>query len=209
MAYGQTNVHGGSRGGEFLTGNLNFFQLVTVVPSYPTNVTTPLAQALKARNWTSLAVTRTITIVDGNGASQTYNSDAGYEDAYNKQANLTQLLNVFATGANPVIVAVSTAAIADGSGATVLSGGVNAVDFGSTYNGAQDGYFINIATERNPAWLMDTSTVESNTNGYQLLNALNGVPVLDTAAVSVAGGTFVVGSGSNDRNIIGKVREEL
>lgn len=209
MAYGQTNVHGGSRGGEFLTGNLNFFQLVTVVPCYPTNVTTPLAQALKARNWTSLAASRTITIVDGNGASQTYTSNADYEDAYNTQANLTQLLNVFSTGANPVIVAVSSASIADGSGATVLAGGVNAVDFGSTYNGAQDGYFINIATERNPAWLMDTSTVESNTNGYQLLNALNGVPVLDTAAVSVAGGAFVVSSGSNDRNIIGKVREEL
>lgn len=209
MAYGQTNVNGGSRGGEFLTGNLNFFQLITVVPSYPTKVTAPLAQALKARNWTSLSASRTITIVDGNGASQTYTSNAGYEDAYNKQANLTALLNTFAIAANPVIVAVSTASIADGSGATVLSGGVNAVDFGSTYNGAQTGYFINLATERNPAWLMDTSTVESNTNGYQLLNAIDGVPVLDTAAVSVAGGTFVVSGSSNNRNIIGKVRDEL
>jgi hypothetical protein len=209
MAYGQTNVNGGSRGGEFLTGNLNFFQLITVVPCYPTKVTAPLAQALKARNWTSLSASRTITIIDGNGASQTYTSNAGYEDAFNKQANLTALLNTFAIGANPVIVAVSTAAIADGQGATVLSGGVNAVDFGSTYNGAQTGYFINLATERNPAWLMDTSTVESNANGYQLLNAINGVPVLDTSAVSVAGGTFVVSSSSNNRNIIGKVREEL
>jgi hypothetical protein len=38
MAYGQTDVNAGARGGEFLVGNLNFFQLITVVPCYPTNV---------------------------------------------------------------------------------------------------------------------------------------------------------------------------
>ena len=207
MAYGQTNVNGGSRGGEFLTGNLNFFQLVTVIPCFPTNVTAPLAQALKARNWTSLSASRTITIVDGNGASQTYTSDTAYNDAAAKQANLTKLLNTFATRANPVIVAVSTAAIADGAGATVLASGVNAVDFGSDYNGAQTGYYINLATERNPAWLLDTSTVESNTNGYQFLNAIDGV--VTTATSVIAATSFVVSGSDNARNIIGKVREEL
>lgn len=222
MAYGVTSVNQGARGGEFLVGSLNFYQIATVVPSYPTNVKTPLAQALAARNWTSLAASRAITIVDGNGASVTYDTDAEYVSAYNKQQNLDTLLSVFGIRANPVIVSVSAASVADGNGATVLAGGVNAVDFGSTYNGAQFVYSINLATERNPAWLVDTSTAESNANGYQLLSALNGVTVLDTtattpagpqdataAAVTVATGAFVVGSSSNDRNIIAKVRNEL
>jgi hypothetical protein len=81
------------------------------------------------------------------------------------------------------------------------------VDFGSDFNGAQTGYYINLATERNPAWLLDTSTVESNTNGYQFLNAIDGVI---TTATSVISATSFVVSGSNAaRNIIGKVREEL
>lgn len=205
MAYGQTDVNAGARGGEFLVGNLNFFQIVTVIPCYPTNVKTPLAAALKARNWTSLSGARTITVVDGNGGSTTYSSDSAYTDAYNTQKNLDTLLSVFATRANPVLVSVSSAAIADGAGATVLASGVNAVDFGSDYNGAQTGYYINLATERNPAWVVDTSTVESNANGYQLLAAMDGTPTLATTAIAAT--SFVVSG--NSRNVIAKVRNEL
>ena len=207
MAYGQTNANGGARGGEFLVGNLNFFNIVTVVPCYPTSVKTPLDTALKARNWTSLSGSRTITVVDGNGGSTTYSSNTTYTDAYNTQKNLDTLLSVFATRANPVVVSVSSAAIADGNGATVLASGVNAVDFGSTYNGAQTGYYINLVTERNPAWVVDSSTAESNVNGYQLLAALAGTPTLATTAIAAT--MFVVGSGDNDRNVIAKVRNEL
>lgn len=229
MAYGQTDVNSGARGGEFLTGSLNFYQIVTVVPCYPTNVKTPLLNAdgtagpaLKARNWPSLSAARSITVVDGNGATVVYDDNAEYISAYNKQQNLNTLLNVFSTRANPVVVSVSSSAIADGTGATVLADGVNAVDFGSTYNGAVQGYFINIATERNPAWLLDETTVASNTNGYQLMATLNGTPVLNTTAttpagpqdatavaVTVAGGAFVVSDGDNNRNIIAKLRNEL
>lgn len=223
MAYGQTNVNGGSRGGEFLTGDLNFVTLKTVVPCYPTNVTAPLAQALKARNWTSLAASRAITVVDGNGASVTYDSDAEYVSAYNKQANLTTLLNVFATRANPVIVNVSAAVVNDPSAQTLFTGGVLANSVGATYNGNPAGvYTISITTERNPAWLVDSSTTESNTNGYQLLNAIDGVPVLNTTAatpagpqdataiaVTVATGKFVIASGSADRNIVAKLSGTL
>ena len=207
MAYGQTNVNSGARGGEFLVGNLNFFQVATVIPAYPTNVKTPLAEALKARNFTSLSATRTITVVTGNGNSITYSSDAAYTDAYNTQKNLDRLLGVFSTRGNPVLVSVRAAAVADGNGATVLAGGVNAVDFGVTYDGAQTGYFINLATERSPAWVVDTTTTESNTNGYQLLAALDGVPTLATTAIAAT--QFVVSGSSNDRNIIAGVREEV
>ncbi len=223
MAYGQTDVNAGARGGEFLTGSLNFYQIVTVVPCYPTNVKTPYQTAIKARNWTSLlSGSRTIIVKDGNGADVTYATEAEYTSAYNKQKNLDTLLSVFATRANPVVVSVSSAAIADGNGATILADGVNAVDFGSTYNGGRQGYYINIATERNPAWLVDETTVESNTNGYQLMAALNGAPALSTTATTPAGpqdataaaqtvatGAFVVSDSSNDRNIIAKLRNEL
>lgn len=223
MAYGQVNVNGGSRGGEFLTGDLNFVTLKTVVPCYPTNVTVPLAQALKARNWTSLAASRTIIVVDGNGASVTYDSDAEYVSAYNKQANLTTLLNVFATRANPVIVNVSAEVVNDPSAQTLFTGGVLANSVGATYNGNPAGvYTISITTERNPAWLVDSSTTESNTNGYQLLNAIDGTPVLNTTAatpagpqdataiaVTVATGKFVIASGSADRNIVAKLSQTL
>jgi hypothetical protein len=207
MAYGQTNVNSGARGGEFLVGNLNFFQVATVVPCYPTNVKTPLAEALKARNFTSLSGARTITVVTGNGNSVTYSSNAAYTDAYNTQKNLDTLLSVFSTRGNPVLVSVRAAVVADGNGPTVLAGGVNAVDFGSTYNGEQTGYFINLATERNPVWVVDSSTTESNTNGYQLLSALAGVPTL--ATTTIAATQFVVGGSDNDRNIIATVREEV
>jgi hypothetical protein len=54
---------------------------------------------------------------------------------------------------------------------------------------------------------LDTSTVESNTNGYQFLNAIDGV--ITTATSVIAATSFVVSGSSVARNIIGKVREEL
>ena len=223
MAYGQINVNEQARGGEFLTGNLNFFTVATVVPAYPTNVKAPLAQALKARNWPNLlAGTREITVVDAFGASVTYTSNATYTDAYNKQQNLTTIVNTFANRANPVIVSVSTAAIADGNGATVLANGVTAVDFGSTYNGGQQLYTIKFVTEKSPAYLVTSAAAGDNVNGYQLLNVMQGVPVLSTtavtpagpadagaAAVTVAGGVIETGSASNDRNTIATVSDTL
>ena len=215
MAYGQTNVNAGARGGEFLVGNLNFFQIATAVPCYPTNVKTPLlaadgtpGSALKARNWTSLSATRTITVVDGNGGSTTYTSNAAYIDAYNTQKNLDTLISVFSTRANPVVVSVSSSTIDNDPATNILVGAVNSAQFGSTYTLASlTVYNINLVTERNPAWVVDASTAESNVNGYQFLAALAGTPTLATTAIAAT--SFLVGSGDNDRNVIAKVRNEL
>lgn len=208
MAYGQTNVNEQARGGEFLTGNLNFITVATVIPAYSTNVKTPLAVALKARNWTNLAAgVREITVVDAFGASTTYVTNAEYTDAYNTQQNLTTLVNTFAQRANPVSVSVSMATVADGSGATVLANGVTAVDFGSTYNGAQDVYTIKFVTEVSPSYLVTGDGAGSNTAGYELLNVLNGTPVLATTAIAAT--SVVTGSGNNDRNTIATLSNYL
>lgn len=225
MAYGQTDVNSGARGGEFLTGNLNYFTIKTVVPCYPTSVKTPLAAALKARNWTSLSAARTITVVDGNGASVTYDTDAEYTSAYNKQKNLDTMLNVFASRVNPVVVNVSAAISADPSAANsaFASGGVADDEFGATYNSANTAiYTINLVIEKGGSWLVSGTGAGTNDAGYQLLNVLNGVPVLNTTAttpagpqdatgiaITVATGAFVVDGASANNNVVAKVTDSL
>ena len=220
----QTAVHGDVKPGSFLTGAMNFFSIVTTVPCYPTNAKTPLAQVLASLNATALSATKSVTLVDGNGATVTYVTNATYTDALNKQANLDLLVKTFATRANPVMISVAYASIADGNGATVLANGINAVDFGSAYNSTQAGYYINLATEKSPAWLVSASPTGTNTNnttGYQLLDALEGLAVASTtatvpsgpqdagvSAITVAGGAFEV-SDSTNRNIIATVRSTL
>jgi hypothetical protein len=225
MAYGQTDVNSGARGGEFLTGNLNYFTIKTVVPAYPTNVKTPLAQALKARNWTSLAASRTIVVVDGNGATVTYDTDAEYTSAYNKQQNLNTVVAVFATRANPVVVNVSAALSADPSAANsaFASGGVADDEFGATYNSANTAiYTISMVIEKAGSWLVSGVGAGTNDAGYQLLNVLNGVPVLNTTAttpagpqdasgiaITVATSAFVVDGASADNNVVAKFTDSL
>lgn len=221
----QTAVNGDVKPGSFLTGAMNFFSIVTTVPCYPTQAKTPLAQVLASLNATALSSTKSVSLVDGNGDSVTYITNATYTDALNKQANLDLLVKTFATRANPVMVSVKYASIADGAGATVLANGINAVDFGSAYNSTQAGYYINLATEKSPAWLVSSSPVSpntTNTTGYQLLDALQGLAVSGTAqtvpagpqdagvtAITVAGpDVFEVSDGTN-RNIIAAVRSAL
>jgi hypothetical protein len=228
MAYGQTNVNSGARGGEFLVGNLNYFTVKTVVPCYPTNVKTPLAQALAARNFTSLSDARTITVVDGNGAEVTYASNAAYTSAYNKQQNLNTLLNVFASRVNPVVVNVSASVVADPSAANsaFASGGVADDEFGSDYNDANTAiYTISLVIEKAGSWLVSGVGAGTNDAGYQLLNVINGVAALNTTATTPAGPqdedaiatninfpaslVYVVDGASNGNNIVAKLSDSL
>jgi hypothetical protein len=193
MTYGVTDVNAGARGGEFLTGNLSYFTIKTIVPCYPTNVKTPLADALKARNFTSLAASRTITIEDGNGAVVAYDDNAEYTSAYNKQQNLNTLLNVFATRANPVVVNVTATTNANADTFTAFAAnGVTADTFGSDY-GAVEGrlygiYTISIVTEKAGQWNVTSAAAGSNDAGYQFLNVLGtNIPALNTTATTPAG----------------------
>lgn len=179
IQYGSTTfpnnqVNGGTQPGVFLSGTFDFFSVTTTVPCFPTNVDAPIASAHSALNVSALSSANSVTIVDGTGASNTYTSDAAYNDAFNTQANLNTLIQVFATRANPVMVSVAASAAVSAAGTS---------------------YTINLATEHAPLWSVGVST-ESNINGYNFMgaNGIYGVPALNTAGVTVAGGVFASGN---------------
>lgn len=221
MAYGQTNVNGGARGGEFLTGNLDFFTLVTLVPVFQTNVTVPLfadplddasgpGPALKARNWTSLSASRTITVVDGTGTSVTYSSNAAYLDAYKKQYNLNTLIKVFANRVNPVVVNVYSQAGTNVDGYT-FAGFSNATAFGGDYAGDDiPVYTVKLVSEKSGQWFIGSQgnftgepADNTNTNGYLFLSELNGVAVEDLDSAVLVSTVFNTSGSSGARNTLG------
>jgi hypothetical protein len=167
-------VHGGVRGGEFLTGKMDFFTISTLVPVAQTNVVTPSADLYQI----SSTVWTPVDVVDGSGATQTYGTKAAYNDAFAKQANLDTVLKVFALRANPVAVSVSTASESDPS----------AVGFGSSYSSTKTVATINIATEKSGLWFaagqgnLGSVAMDSNESGYMLVDAMEGVVVKDLAS---------------------------
>lgn len=167
-------VHGGVHAGEFLTGNMDFFTIDTLVPVAQTNVDTLVADLYQI----SSTVWSPVTVVDGSGTAVTYSTQATYEDAFKKQHNLNVLLGVFAQRANPVAIGIGTASVADPS----------AVGFGTTYASAKVVTTVNIATEKSGLWYTGsegnyagTAADNTNLNGYLLEGALNGVAIQDLA----------------------------
>jgi hypothetical protein len=197
-----TQVNGNTRAGEFLTGNMEFYTVWTMVPVTQTNVRSPLNDVLKALNATTLSSTKSITVKNGSDTDVTYVTDETYEDALAKQSNLDALIRVFSIRANPVIVSVSSAAITDGNAANLHPGASNALTFGDNYSGARTEYTVRLVAEKANAWNVSTA-VESNANGYQLLTALEGVAVTDLDTPVVLGtDAFLTGSTNDDRNTL-------
>jgi hypothetical protein len=190
-------VNGGVQAGEFLTGNMDFFAIATLVPMAQTNVTTPVADLYTQQGYTTW---QNVTVVNGAGTPVTYSTQASYEDALAKQANLNLLLQVFAQRVNPVAISVSAATVADPSAAN-YAGYLNGTAFGSSYGSSATVTTVKIATEKTGYWNVSTAA-ESNELGYQLLTALNGVAVQDLATPVLATTEFDTGSASNDRNTI-------
>lgn len=164
-------VHGGVRGGEFLTGKMDFFTIKTLVPVAQTNVVTPSADLYQI----SSTVWTPVTVVDGAGVAQTYNSKAAYDTAWEKQANLDTFLKVFAIRANAVAVSVSVATVADPS----------ADGFGSSFTTSASVATINIATEKSGLWYAagqgnyGVAADDTNNLGYLLADALNDIVMYD------------------------------
>lgn len=188
-------VNGGVQAGEFLTGNMDFFTIKTVVPMAQTNVTTPVALLYTQQGYSTW---QPVTVVDGAGTAVTYNTQASYVDALKKQANLNLLLQLFATRANPVAVSVSSAS--ENPNTSTYAGFQNATNLGSDYNGTYTVTTVKLATEKTLLWNVSTAA-DSNDNGYQFLTAIDGVAVQDLAS-PVGTSAFVVDGSANDRNII-------
>jgi len=190
-------VNGGVQAGEFLTGNMDFFAIATLVPMAQTNVTTPVADLYTQQGYTTW---QNVTVVNGAGTAITYSTQASYEDALAKQANLNLLLQVFAQRVNPVAISVTAATVADPSAAT-YAGYLNGTSFGGDYGTSATVTTVKIATEKTGYWNV-SSAAESNDLGYQLLTALNGVTVQDLGTPVLTGTTFDTGASSAGRNTI-------
>jgi hypothetical protein len=187
-------VNGGVKGGEFLTGKMDFFTIQTLVPVAQTNVTTPVADLYQI----SSSVWSPVTVVDGSGADVTYATQADYEAALKKQMNFDTFLKVFATRANPVAVSITAETVADPSDA----------GFGGDYDSSMTVSSINIATEKSGLWFAGSQgnfggvAEGTNASGYQLASALDGVSISDVGAV--LGADMIKFGGSNANTLVAR-----
>ena len=203
MAYNSgsgSRVNGGVLGGNFLTGSMDFFTVATLVPCFQTNVDTPINLLYTQQGYSTW---QPVTVVDGTGTAQTYSTAADYQDAWAKQANLNLLTSLFGQNVNPVAISVNYASQNVGTlslTATQLNTTTNysySNAFG--YSGTKTVYYVKFITEKTGYWYVSGSTVDSaswdsNTSGYQFLDALNaatmaGVNVYDLQSPVLTGST--------------------
>lgn len=186
-------VNGNAKAGEFITGNISYYNVATIVPVAQTNVTTPVANLyIPASGWVS------ITITDGSGTAQTYATQASYQDAFNKQANLNTLVQMFSQRASLVAMSISSATVANPAAAT-YTGYSYSTAFGSAYSSSATVYTVKFATDRLNPWLVQATTSTDNTNatGYQLLDAIQGTAVVDLASTVLQTAVFETASATN------------
>lgn len=187
-------VNGNARAGEFLTGNMDFFSVATIVPVAQTNVDTPVVDLPGYQTFATLGTWTDVTVVNGAGSAVTYSSLNSYLDAFYKQKNMDILLNTFGLRANPVVVSVKVlpssingATINAHTSAYFEDAGYNNLDdnnvFGSAYTTGKTITIVNLATEKSSLWTADGN--DTNTGGYNLMSALNGVGCFDTQGSQV------------------------
>lgn len=185
-------VHGGVAAGEFLTGNMDFFTIATLVPMAQTNVETPVRDLYMQIGYTTW---QDVTVVDGTGTPVTYTSEADYTAALELQANYNLLLQIFAQRANPVAISLTTITGQTPSTTSLFTGFQNAATFGSSYSSPQDIYVVKIATEKTILWNV-AAGAETNEVGYQFQKALQGVAINDVGGVIAPSNVFETESAS-------------
>lgn len=194
-------VNGGVAAGEFLTGNMDFFTIATLVPMEQTNVETPVKDLYGQIGYTTW---QDVTVVNGAGDPVVYTSEADYVAALNLQANFNTLLQVFARRANPVAISLTVVEGETPSSTSMFAGFENEETFGSTYSSPKDIYVVKIATEKTALWNVNSDS-ESNENGYQLLGTygLQGVAITDVGS-AISGTDAFETVNSTYRNTIAK-----
>lgn len=190
-------VNGGVQAGEFLTGNMDFFSIATLVPMAQTNVTTPVDSLYTQQGYSTW---QPVVVVNGAGTAVTYSTQASYEDALKRQSNLNLLLQTFAQRVNPVAVSISAQTVSNPAAATEFAGYLNAATFGSAYSSSATVTTVKLATEKTGQWNV-SSAAESNDNGYQLLAALQDLAVEDVVANVLTTNVFETVNSTN-RNTI-------
>lgn len=174
-------VNGFANIGEFLTGNIDFFTITTIVPCVATQVSKPIAELKKDLN---IADVDDISSVGGVTLfGVTYNNDNEYSDAYAKQYNLNALVKVVERRAQTVMLnAVDEGA--QGNITNSIPAGGHVVDFGTAYaGGAGTIYTIKFATEHEDSWSETTLAQELDNIGIEDLSTpvISGTDVFDTS----------------------------
>ena len=199
-AYTGTNdrVNGGALAGQHLVGSLDFYQVATIVPVGQTNVDTPVSLLYTQQGYSTW---QTVTVVDGAGVAQTYSTQTSYQDAFNKQANLNLLVQLFATRANPVAMYLDAATISNPSITTAYPSFLNTATFGSAYTSSVTVTTVKFITERSNLWLVSNPAVDTNTDGYEFLDFIQGITVVDLATPVLQTSVFETQSATNTNTI--------
>lgn len=194
-------VNGNAKAGEFLTGDMDFFSVATIVPVAQTNVRTPVVDLPGYQTFATLGTWTNVTVVNGAGSAVTYSTLNSYLDAFYKQANMDILLRSFAQRGNPVVVSVKVLPSSI-NGATInantsvyfgqagyanvdaTNGGDN---FGTDYTTGKTITIVGISTEKTGLWT--AGAANTNASGYALLSALNGAECFDTQSAQVLSGS--------------------
>jgi len=222
MAYNvgiNDQVNGGGHAGEFLTGNMDFYTIATIVPVAQTNVTTPVNFLYTQQGYSTWQPVTVTAIVNGVPTPVTYSNQSDYQDALIKQQNLDLLTRLFAQRANPVAISV-TAVSTSGPASLGLSNYSYSGNFGSAYSGTSTVNYVRFATEKSGTeyltngatvgglWLVSGTTAGADTNdvGYQLLDALQGVTIQDLASPALQNSytTFETLNSTNRNTIASK-----
>lgn len=163
-------VNGFADIGEFLTGNIDFFTITTLVPCEVTSVSKPLSELKKDLRVGSANISTVggVTIF-----GTTYATDDDYTDAYNAQSNLDLLVRIVSGRAQPVMLnAINEGAV--GNVSNVIPTGGHAADFGTNYAGnAGTVYSIKFASEHESSWTQDT--LATAMDEYVILDLTTGV----------------------------------
>jgi hypothetical protein len=196
-------VNGGAGVGDFLTGQLDYYTIATIVPVLQTNVDTPIQDLPGYQTLATTGQWSNVTVVNGLGTAVTYTTQASYLDALAQQTNLTNLIQTFSERANPVAINVSNIAAGTGNvtsaDSTILSAlgqFVNISAFTTNFGSATTATNINIIgviTERTGLWDVNVNGVpDSNATGYQLLglNGLQGTVAFDVTNNVLQGDTI-------------------
>ena len=210
-------VNGSTFAGEFLTGNMDFFTLLTIVPVAQTNVTTPVVDLPSYQTYASTGVWTTVSVTDSTGTATSYATLNAYLDAFYKQLNLDNLIRTFAGRANPVAISVNSLSGNIPGTATAINGNTSTLwayynlynniatptqVFGSDYTTGKTYYSVHVATEKTLLWTAgtnsnySTSVASDNTNaqGYNILSSnttyggFDGLVAYDLQSSQVIGG---------------------
>ena len=177
-------VHNIVAPGEFLTGNIDFFTITTLVPCDNTDVSMPLSR-LKSDLRIGPANISTVGGFIVSGID--YANDAAYSFGFDKQSNLNSLLQVVSQKATPIMInSVDLGNQTDVDDA-IPAGSTNAA-FGSSYSGnAGIVYSIKFATEHEDVWVIQDNLSQDldDTEVLDSSDIITDPNIFDTSTVSL------------------------